>query len=1055
MGDPDRPATLDMSIASAPEVGQLVEVRRRRWIVSDVARSAIATDPLRGGTASHAQHLVDLASVEDDAFGDTLQVIWEIEPGARVIEKAGLPAVDGFDDPERLLAFLDAVHWGAVTSADRFSMQAPFRSGIAIKDYQLEPLVRALEMPRVNLLIADDVGFGKTVEAGLVLQELLLRHRARRILIVCPASLQLKWQEEMREKFGLKFKIVDTSFLKQLRRERSIHANPWSSHPLLITSMDWVKNPTPLRWFRDILPEVPTWPRTFDVLVVDEAHNVAPAGSGNYALDSLRTQAVRYLSPHFEHRIFMTATPHNGYTESWTALLAMLEPQRFAVGVPPDEKSVARVRVRRLKDEIVDEKGERVFADREVLPLEVHYDEEELAAHALLSEYIQSHRAGGEASDFVMKLLKKRLISSPAAFLRTLEKHRTTLEKKRQEAADEATKKRIVKSMARKAEESRANDEDAERDADEFVVTATRYGPEASREQTGQLEKLARWAEKASGRDDAKLTAFLAWLDEHLRPGGAWNGERVIVFTEYKTTLDWLHERLATRFPDARERVATIYGGMDADKREATKAAFQASPEDAEVRVLLATDAASEGIDLQNWCYRLIHWEIPWNPSVLEQRNGRVDRYGQRSKLVKIWHFVPQGWEETGRRQDDRLDGDLEFLFRVAKKVDRIRRDLGSMGPVIAWQIEEFMLGRRKSLDTSHHEKEAAKYHHAVGTDQKIRERVRKLHERLMESRQSLRITPENVRSVVRVALDIDNQQDLLPVENGSEGDRALFALPPLPGSWAQCAEGLPHPYTGKTRPLTFDHDAAEGRDDVVLAHLEHPLVARSLRLLRAEIWSPASERRLRRVTAFVVPDDALDGPAVLGWGRLVVIGSYRHRLHEELVVTGGRLSDGRFRRLKVGEIEALRERAEPLLPNEAVLDRLAADWPRFEDSLLAAFEARRRDRMQNLESTLQLKRDREAQDTKAILQELEAAIRERLADESPSGQATLPNLTTSEIEQIRRNETALRARLAEIPAEIEREVDAVHRRYAEFEARLFPAAIGFLIPRSMAGGDA
>src|SRR5262249_59070392 len=137
------------------------------------------------------QNLVDLTSVEDDGLGDELKVIWEVEPGARILEKATfpIPRAGRFDSPERLAAFLDALRWGAVTSADSRALQAPFRSGITIEDYQLDPVVRALSMPRVNLLIADDVGLGKTIEAGLVVQEMMLRYRGRRVLAVCPPRL--------------------------------------------------------------------------------------------------------------------------------------------------------------------------------------------------------------------------------------------------------------------------------------------------------------------------------------------------------------------------------------------------------------------------------------------------------------------------------------------------------------------------------------------------------------------------------------------------------------------------------------------------------------------------------------------------------------------------------------------------------------------------------------------------------------------------------------------------------------------------------------------------
>jgi hypothetical protein len=165
-----------------PEPGQLVEVRRRQWVVADVASSKLES-------GSTSQNCVTLSSIDEDGLGEELEVIWEIEPGAQVIERAGLPSITGQDDATTLDAFLDAVRWGAATNADRGFLQAPFRSGVSIEDFQLDPLVRAIDMARVNLLIADDVGLGKTIEAGLVIQEMLLRHRARTVLIICPASL--------------------------------------------------------------------------------------------------------------------------------------------------------------------------------------------------------------------------------------------------------------------------------------------------------------------------------------------------------------------------------------------------------------------------------------------------------------------------------------------------------------------------------------------------------------------------------------------------------------------------------------------------------------------------------------------------------------------------------------------------------------------------------------------------------------------------------------------------------------------------------------------------
>ncbi|MFD7715963.1 SNF2-related protein [Streptomyces sp. NPDC059814] len=204
----------DMAV---PTVGQLVTVRNRTWVATAVERSSIAAEEPGRPLLAEAQHLVSLVSVDGDSGDEELRVLWELEPGATAREQHALPSpASGFDDPAKLDAFLDAVRWGSVATADKTLLQAPFRSGVKPEDYQLDPVVRALQMPRTNLLIADDVGLGKTIEAGLVMQELMLRHRARTMLIVCPASLTLQWRDEMRDKFGLGFKIVDAELLKEL-----------------------------------------------------------------------------------------------------------------------------------------------------------------------------------------------------------------------------------------------------------------------------------------------------------------------------------------------------------------------------------------------------------------------------------------------------------------------------------------------------------------------------------------------------------------------------------------------------------------------------------------------------------------------------------------------------------------------------------------------------------------------------------------------------------------------------------------------------------------------
>ena len=437
-GDPTGLATgaggvtvVEAQVAVAvPEQGNLVRVRDRYWVVESVRQSSRPLDPMSpNGLTQH--HLVGLVPIDDKGSAEPLSVFWETEPGTEVRPQAELPdPTAGVDDAETFAAFLDAARWGAIASADPSSFQSPFRAGIDIEDYQLLPLVRALRMPRVGLLIADDVGLGKTVEAGLIAQELVLRNQAHKILVVCPPSLCRKWQREMREQFGLRFEVVDTDYVHRLRRERGVGVNPFQSHPRLIVSMEWIKFESQMRWFDDFLPPDPnTYPRAFDLLIVDEAHRIAPSAVGQYARESLRTKVMRRLAPHFEHRLFLTATPHNGYPESFQALLEMLDPNRFTKGVQPSDRERDAVMVRRLKSHLrtMLPDGERRFPRRSINAIEVTFPPEERELFGLLDQYTELRRAASNtpaehaASRFVTLLLKKRLLSSPAAFKLTLD----------------------------------------------------------------------------------------------------------------------------------------------------------------------------------------------------------------------------------------------------------------------------------------------------------------------------------------------------------------------------------------------------------------------------------------------------------------------------------------------------------------------------------------------------------------------------------------------------------------------------------------------------------
>ena len=918
-----------------PEQGNLVRVRDRFWVVESV----IPSRPLPGstnGTGLEHHHAVRLVPVDDKGSPDPLTVFWELEPGTEIRPQASLPdPADGLDDSETFSAFLDAARWGAVAAADPTAFQSPFRAGIDIKDYQLLPLVKALAMPRVSLLIADDVGLGKTIEAGLIAEELVLRGLARKIMVVCPPSLCGKWQREMRDKFGLAFEVVNREYVSKLRRERGVGVNPFRSHPRLIVSLEWLKLEPQLRRFDEFLPPDPnTYPRAFDLLIVDEAHLIAPAAAGNYAKASMRTQALRKLAPHFEHRLFLTATPHNGYRESFESLMETLDPNRFATGVSVTDRDRDAVMVRRLKShlrELLDQ-SQADFPTRRIQAIKVEFGDPEREMFELLDQYAASRRSNAAtpaekaAARFITLLLRKRLLSSPAAFKHTLDRHIETLDRASPQTATVHAVEEASTVLDAEVDDDNALDE-LEQQALAIAATAlpeteirdqellARLRARALHFQSPRqiLDELQQLADRNWRRPDAKTQTLLDWIAETCFPEGRWNNERVIVFTEYRATLNYLYEMLTRDNPDwpsIRGRVEVFHGGTDQDERDRIIREFNYDPEVTKARVLLATDAASEGIDLHGACHRLVHVEVPFNPNRMEQRNGRVDRHGQKSPHVDIFHFTSPAEEK------DSIGYDHAFLLRVAQKVDDIRDDLGTVSSVLAERIEARML--RDGDDSLDLEAVlAARRDKALSDLEKLKrdfeQQLSEVRHRYRDSVNELALSPESVERAVRVGLRISNQPQPIPkVVQRPNGPATVFKIPDLSGTWPETLVGLHDEVADKRLLATFDAQVASGYDNMAYLHLGHPLVARCLRILRAQVWGASVNRTIHRVT---IRHGEVDEPIAIGHARIVVNGSDGSTLDEVIEPAAVRVG-GRQGRLNVGEtqvvVAAVRSNSSP-----------------------------------------------------------------------------------------------------------------------------------------------
>jgi len=999
-------------------------------------------------------HVVDLQSLDEDRLGEQLSVVWELEVGHTVTPAQGLPETiytDGFDDPTTLAGFIDAIRWGAVTSADPNRYQAPFWSGANVEAYQLEPLRRALSTPRANLLLADDVGLGKTIEAGLVIQELLLRHRARTAVVVCPPSLALKWQDEMREKFGLEFTIVNSELMAHVRRTHGLHANPFQLFPRVIVSMAWLPQVRAQRLLRDVYAQT-TNPKTgkryaFDILVVDEAHHVAPsspstiADGRGYAVDTQRTVAVRQLAEKCEHRLFLSATPHNGHPESFTALMEMIDPRRFARGANLDSAALRDVIVRRLKTDLAD-KG---FKRRKVKTLSVTPTESEQQMFSLLDDIVtKSATQNGTkpGGDIVAMLLKKRFLSSPFAFGMTLSHY----------IASRAGRGLSDEDYDDVFGDGQSDEEEGlwEQDETEKLRESKGSDPLVAAE-PGELEALMEWGLAYESRADSRLESLIGFLDATCRPDGkTWSNERVVVFTEYAHTVDWLQRVLNQRGYNG-ERLAVIQGSTATEEREYIRSQFTADPAKEPVRVLLATDAAGEGIDLQTYCHQLVNFDIPFNPSRVEQRIGRIDRYGQHQE-PQVFHFVPVANSST-------YAADLSFMERIARKIAQVEYDLGSANQVVGAEIQGHFGSRKQTRRKSRGVDANEVINSGLAGGLELNAELTRLEQGYGESRTAMHLDPANLRRVVDTALRINHQSSLAANhEFAQDTDAEVFTVPALTTGWHGTLRGLDTRLKpGELRPITFDASAAEGRADLVHVHLGHPIVQKAQRLLRRSLWSVDSP--LNRVTAVVVGD--LEESFVAALTRMVLVGRGGVRLHEEVFLAGVRLK---------GRRAMAEEKAEVALDKALDLDHLAfadvsvrnqlcdlwnvPDAPlrlRLEESM----QARAGRRHEMVLEQLAKRQAADIQRAKEIFTAFRTNLRDSLArlraeeDEAQGQLFTDPD----QQRQWRRDIDAMNRRLDELADEEAREIAAITDRYADVKPHTTAAAVVFALTRTDADG--
>jgi superfamily II DNA or RNA helicase len=607
--------------------GSIVSARGREWVVQpDSAPPVYALTPL--GSTSEESILLHAG----------------LEPLASAAFAPPNPKQPGDANSCRLLR--DAARLATRHAAGPYRSFA--RLGFEPRPYQLVPLLMALRLDPVRILIADDVGIGKTVEALLIARELYDRREIKGFSVLCPPHLAEQWQKELREKFHIEAELVLASTAQQLERRLSGTQTIFERFPFTVISLDYVKSERRRREFLQTCP---------NLVIVDEAHTCTPSGGAGRAARQMRFELLKGLAAKKDqHLILTTATPHSGNTDAYDSLLGLLD-ERFAHGgeLSRDagndtirDRELARRFIQRRRPDIVAYLGNTKFPDRVetseqyALSAAMQALVEDVAAfadryrNAKASVQVQRTRA------WAILTLFQAIASSPAAAAATLA-NRASDGAPSRESAEPGLFERSAESFERPLiddfiDESDAGDNTPSVGAFELEVAAEEGAEGMNREARQFFAKLEARAAAISAEDDTKLLRLEKFLKKHLAdPANADGG--VVVFCRFIATAEYLHRELAASL-GKKALLECVVGTLpDSERKKRIEAMAEATETDGRARVLIATDCLSEGINLQDAFDTVVHYDLSWNPNRHVQREGRVDRFGQTRDKVHIAFF--------------------------------------------------------------------------------------------------------------------------------------------------------------------------------------------------------------------------------------------------------------------------------------------------------------------------------------------------------------------------------------------------------------------------------
>lgn len=522
-------------------------------------------------------------------------------------------------------------------------MMAVHTSNVDPLPHQITAVYEAM-LPRQPLryVLADDPGAGKTIMAGLYIRELLMRADARRILIVAPGSLVEQWRDELFEKFGLEFRI----FSKELEAA-SPSGNPFEDHDHLIVRLDQMS--------RNEESQEKLCLAGWDLVVFDEAHKLSAHFYGQKIERTKRFNLAEKIGQHTRHLLLMTATPHNGKEEDFQLFLSLLDSDRFYGKFRDGVHKVdcSDLMRRMVKEELVKFDGTPLFPERRAYTVNYTLSDIEAALYESVTHYVQTEMGKADELDgkrkgsvgFALTALQRRLASSPEAIFQSLKHRKERLERRlREEKLGIRGQQILAETLTEIPEDDDDLNAEEQENLEETLVdqaTAARTIAELEQEIVilQGLEHQAK-AVVASGQDRKwdELSRILQ-NDPAMRDAGG-RLRKIIIFSEHRDTLNYLHQKIAGVMGNA-DAIVTIHGGIHRDERRRLQALFRSDPD---VRVLVATDAAGEGVNLQN-ANLMVNYDLPWNPNRLEQRFGRIHRIGQQ-EVCHLWNLVAKETRE-------------------------------------------------------------------------------------------------------------------------------------------------------------------------------------------------------------------------------------------------------------------------------------------------------------------------------------------------------------------------------------------------------------------------